>query len=110
MLRKLSTFADPLDSQNIRPDLTVEFRIAPYIMLVLGIIIQLSTMPEWNDSAMLIEQGRKYLIIEGIILVFSVSAYFRHHFYSRKENTTFIILLTVFLTLGVKYLYQYLNF
>ncbi len=88
----------------------MEYRIAPFVMLGLAILLQLFIMPEWHDSALLIDKGRNMIIIQSIIGFFAISAYYRHAYYSRREKWAFYVMLSLYLAFFIKYIYQYLNF
>lgn len=88
----------------------MEFRIAPFIILAMGIVLQIIILPELHDSADLLEQGQKMIITASIILVLALSSYFRHHFYPRSSQIAFYAMLLLYISLFTKYIYQYINF
>ncbi len=92
------------------PDENMEYRIAPVVILVLGILLQIAILPALHDSQLLYDQGRKFSLLGGILVFFAVAAYFRHQFYSRSFRWSFFILLAAYLVLYISYVYQYINF
>ncbi len=88
----------------------MEFRVAPFVILTLGVLLQLYTLPEWNDSTVLLDKGKGLIVAQALIGFLSVGSFFRHAYFTKGQKALFYTLFISFVLLFFKYLYQFLTF